>query len=161
MDTPRCDMSPVTFMSNLLYATSILYKTQLPFILVFNKIDVEGAEKCEEWIRDFTAFQRDLEDDFEDGYMTGLVSSMSLLLEEFYQCLKIVCVSAVTGQGMDDLFEAVKEARKEYDEVTRPHIESQRELLKSKELESKRKELERLLHDINLQDEADSEPKTA
>jgi GPN-loop GTPase len=37
IDTPRC-ASPNTFMSNMLYACSILYKTQLPFILVFNKV---------------------------------------------------------------------------------------------------------------------------
>lgn len=37
IDTPRCT-SPVTFMSNMLYACSILYKTRLPFVLVFNKV---------------------------------------------------------------------------------------------------------------------------
>lgn len=37
IDTPRC-ISPVTFMSNMLYACSILYKTKLPFILAFNKV---------------------------------------------------------------------------------------------------------------------------
>lgn len=39
VDTPRCE-SPVTFMSNMLYACSILYKTRLPLVLAFNKTDV-------------------------------------------------------------------------------------------------------------------------
>ena len=39
VDTPR-STNPVTFMSNMLYACSILYKTRLPLLLVFNKIDV-------------------------------------------------------------------------------------------------------------------------
>lgn len=39
VDTPRSE-SPVTFMSNMLYACSILYKTRLPMVLVFNKIDM-------------------------------------------------------------------------------------------------------------------------
>lgn len=39
VDTPR-SASPVTFMSNMLYACSILYKTRLPLVLAFNKIDV-------------------------------------------------------------------------------------------------------------------------
>ena len=39
IDTPRC-ASPVTFMSNMLYACSILYKSKLPFVLAFNKTDV-------------------------------------------------------------------------------------------------------------------------
>ncbi|KAJ0763662.1 putative GPN-loop GTPase, P-loop containing nucleoside triphosphate hydrolase [Helianthus annuus] len=39
VDTPRSE-SPNTFMSNMLYACSILYKTRLPMVLVFNKTDV-------------------------------------------------------------------------------------------------------------------------
>ena len=37
MDTPRC-AAPVPFMSNMLYACSILYKTKLPFVVAFNKV---------------------------------------------------------------------------------------------------------------------------
>jgi GTPase SAR1 family protein len=37
MDTVR-SVNPVTFMSNMLYACSILYKTKLPFIVVMNKV---------------------------------------------------------------------------------------------------------------------------
>ena len=37
MDTARC-VNPVTFMSNMLYACSIMYKTKLPFIVVLNKV---------------------------------------------------------------------------------------------------------------------------
>ncbi|KAK9289930.1 hypothetical protein L1049_008092 [Liquidambar formosana] len=39
VDTPR-SASPVTFMGNMLYACSILYKTRLPLVLAFNKTDV-------------------------------------------------------------------------------------------------------------------------
>ena len=37
MDTVR-SVSPITFMSNMLYACSILYKLRLPFIIVMNKV---------------------------------------------------------------------------------------------------------------------------
>ena len=37
MDTARC-VNPVTFMSNMLYACSIMYRTKLPFIVVLNKV---------------------------------------------------------------------------------------------------------------------------
>lgn len=37
MDTPRSE-NPVTFMSNMLYACSILYKTKLPFLVCMNKV---------------------------------------------------------------------------------------------------------------------------
>lgn len=43
VDTPR-STNPVTFMSNMLYACSILYKTRLPLILLFNKTDVAQHE---------------------------------------------------------------------------------------------------------------------
>ncbi|KAH9629205.1 hypothetical protein HF086_009595 [Spodoptera exigua] len=58
MDTVR-SVSPVTFMSNMLYACSILYKTRLPFIVVMNKgLDeffklVDDA--AEEYERDYKA----------------------------------------------------------------------------------------------------------
>ena len=46
IDTAR-STSPVTFMSNMLYACSILYKTKLPFIVVLNKvIPIEGNPLC-------------------------------------------------------------------------------------------------------------------
>lgn len=37
MDTARSE-NPVTFMSNMLYACSILYKTKLPFLVAMNKV---------------------------------------------------------------------------------------------------------------------------
>jgi GTPase SAR1 family protein len=43
VDTPR-STSPVTFMSNMMYACSILYKTRLPLVLTFNKVDVAKHE---------------------------------------------------------------------------------------------------------------------
>ena len=41
--------NPVTFMSNMLYACSILYKTKLPFIVAMNKTDVVDAQGCIEF----------------------------------------------------------------------------------------------------------------
>lgn len=51
VDTPR-NSSPTTFMSNMLYACSILYKTKLPMIVVFNKTDVCKADFAKEWMTD-------------------------------------------------------------------------------------------------------------
>ena len=125
IDTPRT-ASPETFMSNMLYACSILYKTKLPFILVFNKTDVHEWAFAKEWMEDFEAFQaalmrrrdkqnRDVEGT-DGGFMTSLMSSMSLVLEEFYKNLRACGVSAMTGDGMEDFFIKVDEARQEYEE---------------------------------------------
>jgi len=75
---------------------SILYKTKLPFILVFNKTDVQRHDFALEWMQDFEAFQVALathngtrDADGEPTYMNSLMNSMSLVLDEFYKHLKV------------------------------------------------------------------------
>ncbi len=55
VDTTRA-ASPATFMSNMLYACSIMYKSKLPFILVFNKTDVTHHKFAVEWMSDYDSF---------------------------------------------------------------------------------------------------------
>jgi GPN-loop GTPase len=94
VDTPRSS-SPATFMSNMLYACSVLYKSSLPMILVANKTDVKGGEFVREWMTDFEAFQAavraEKSSDGEEGmgYMGSLMGSMGLVLEEFYHQLDV------------------------------------------------------------------------
>jgi GPN-loop GTPase len=61
---------------------------------------------------DFDAFQQAVSN--ENSYISGLTRSMSLVLDEFYGNLRSVGVSSMTGQGVDDLFKAVDEAKLEY-----------------------------------------------
>ena len=61
-------------------------------------------------MQDYEKFQQVVED---ETYMSTLMSSMSLVLEEFYQGIKVVGVSAMTGQGMDKLLVALKEIENE------------------------------------------------
>lgn len=70
----------------------IMYKTRLPFLLVFNKTDVQSHDFAVEWMTDFEAYQRALAQSSangEGGYMNSLMGSMCLMLEEFYNNLKV------------------------------------------------------------------------
>ncbi|GME86349.1 hypothetical protein B5S29_g2253 [[Candida] boidinii] len=157
IDTPRSS-SPTTFMSNMLYACSILYKTKLPMIIVFNKTDVRKADFAKEWMTDFEAFQQSLNSNTElndetgngSGYMASLVNSMSLMLEEFYSTLDVVGCSAYTGEGFDEFMTAVDSKVDEYNEFYKTERER---IIKEKEENEKRKkekQLTNLMKDLGL-----------
>ncbi|GAA5990595.1 hypothetical protein JCM5350_001048 [Sporobolomyces pararoseus] len=166
VDTPRTT-APATFMSNMLYACSILYKTRLPFILAFNKTDLEPHEFALSWMRDFELFQSALierrkthgEDVDGPAYMDSLMNSMSLVLDEFYKHLRAVGVSAMTGEGMEELFEAVKEAREEYEQDYKPQLEKVVQERENKKNREKDESINKMLNDMNLEkDGQDSKP---
>lgn len=161
VDTPR-NASPTTFMSNMLYACSILYKTKLPMILVFNKTDVCKADFAKEWMSDFEAFQRALRDDQElngnsglgSGYMSSLINSMSLMLEEFYSQLDMVAVSSFTGEGFDDFLEVVNNGKvQEYDQYYKTERDRVLKLKEEREKQRKEKSLDGLMKDLGISDE--------
>ncbi|KAF7792015.1 hypothetical protein EIP86_003042 [Pleurotus ostreatoroseus] len=156
IDTPRTT-APATFMSNMLYACSILYKTKLPFILVFNKTDVQPHEFAVEWMQDFEAFQEALathkgtvDDEGEPTYMNSLMNSMSLVLDEFYKQLKAVGVSSVTGAGVQEFFDAVDASRTEYERDYLPELKRAREAREKSLQVAKDDSMNRLMKDLEV-----------
>jgi GTPase SAR1 family protein len=176
IDTPRT-ASTSTFMSNMLYACSILYKTKLPMILVFNKTDVKDAEFAKEWMTDFEAFQAALREEEEQGsfggleggsgggggsgYMGSLLNSMSLMLEEFYSHLSVVGVSAMTGHGIDKFFEAVAEKTDEFNKDYKPELERRRRQREEEKNEHREKELGKLMKDMAVSGDEKSKDSKA
>ena len=134
-------------------------------ILVFNKTDVKDAEFAHEWMTDFEAFQAALrsEEDagtFEggpgvgggggSGYMGSLLNSMSLMLEEFYRHLSVVGVSSMTGKGVPEFFEAVKEKAAEYERDYKPELERRQKERQEEKKGRREKELAQLMKDVNV-----------
>lgn len=116
VDTARCASSPNTFMSNMLYACSMLYRTKLPLVVVFNKIDVVPHEFCLEWMNDHDAFQEALDAVASDaGYYGSLTRSLSLVLDEFYSQLHTCGVSAATGDGVNEFWTAIHNAARDFE----------------------------------------------
>lgn len=172
IDTPRTS-STSTFMSNMLYACSILYKTKLPMILVFNKTDVKDASFAKEWMTDFEAFQAALQDDENSnafggteggegggsGYMGSLLNSMSLMLEEFYAHLSVVGVSSMTGVGVDDFFKAVAEKAEEFKRDYQPELEKKRKERDDAKRATREKELDKMMKGMSMAGLATDEKK--
>ena len=124
--------NPTTFMSNMLYACSILFRTKLPFFLVFNKVcsartkqqkmpptraqfqnDVIDPKFAIKWMSDFESFQDDVSR-LNPSFMGDFTRSLSLVLDQFYEGLRSVSVSARTGDGMEDVLSAIDACRQQY-----------------------------------------------
>lgn len=163
IDTPRTTSSTSTFMSNMLYAISILYKTKLPMILVFNKTDVKDESEAVEWMRDFESFQEALRREEEEeaesgtggsGYMGSLLNSMSLVLEEFYNNLSVVGVSSMTGAGVDDFFNAVELKRVEFERDYTPELNRRRAARENEKEARREREVSRMMKDMEVVDKS-------
>ncbi len=164
IDTPRT-ASTSTFMSNMLYACSILYKTKLPMILVFNKTDVKDASFAHEWMTDVDAFQDALRADEArnafggvegadgmggSGAMGDLVHSMGLMLSEFYAHLSVVGVSSMTGHGVSEFFAAVQEKADEFVREYQPELERRRHEREEAKQAGRQKELDKLMKGMDV-----------
>ncbi|TKX25280.1 GTPase-like protein 2 [Elsinoe australis] len=168
IDTPRTTSSTSTFMSNMLYAISILYKTRLPMILVFNKTDVKSPDEAIEWMRDFESFQAALRAEEEaeqdggaggSGYMGSLLNSMSLVLEEFYNNLSVVGVSSMTGDGVDEFFEAVEGKRAEFEQEYAPELQRRKQERENEKEANREKQVEKLMRDMGVEERKKGKPK--
>jgi len=165
IDTPRTH-SCSTFMSNMLYACSILYKTKLPMILVFNKTDVQDADFAKEWMTDFEKFQEALQEEEGkgvfggegfgggSGYMSSLLNSMSLMLEEFYSHLEMVGVSSMTGDGIDEFFDAVERKADEFNRDYKPELERRIKERQAEKEGKKGEDLARVMEDMKVGESA-------
>ncbi|PFH34849.1 putative ATP binding protein [Besnoitia besnoiti] len=146
LDTPRCTR-PITLMSNMLYACSVLYKAKLPFVGCFNKTDVAHHAVCQEWMTDYDAFQEALLTD--DSYLASLSRSSALMLVEFYRVIQTVGVSSTTGQGMSDMVKQLERCAEEYQTDFLPFFEQQKKAKEERQRESATQEFAQFKRDYD------------
>ncbi|XP_953673.1 uncharacterized protein TA16325 [Theileria annulata] len=124
IDTTR-SQNPITFMTNMIYACSVMYKCQLPFVASFNKIgnqtrgfiygyflDVNRHEVCLDWMSDYEKFYEAVTHD--ETYMASLSRSCALMLNEFYMNIKCCGISCMTGEGFEEHVKLLDECVDEY-----------------------------------------------
>jgi len=102
IDTPRVQAAHV-FMTNMLQCLSMVYKTKLPVIVAFNKIDITSHEFANSWLRDIETFHAALGG--ASSYAAELAISLVSTIYEFYSELTTIGISAATENGFDKLFE--------------------------------------------------------
>ncbi|PKK18110.1 GPN-loop GTPase 1, partial [Columba livia] len=111
MDTSR-STNPITFMSNMLYACSILYKTKLPFIVAMNKV-VGVSAVLGTGLDDFFVQLSKAADEYEREYRPEYERLRKTLekaqnkqkreqLEHLWKDMGSVCVQGNTLAGSDD-----------------------------------------------------------
>eukprot|EP00915_Cephaloidophora_sp_WS-2016_P001185 GHVH01001630.1.p1 GENE.GHVH01001630.1~~GHVH01001630.1.p1 ORF type:complete len:328 (-),score=57.24 GHVH01001630.1:112-1017(-) len=107
-DTARC-ANPVSFTSTMLYCSSVLYKSNLPLLCIFNKTDIMSSTDMIGWMEDYDKFV-DASFKAENGeecYISSLARSSALAMMQFYEDIDHVSVSSTTGDGFECLVESL------------------------------------------------------
>eukprot|EP00371_Babesia_bovis_P000859 XP_001609506.1 XPA-binding protein 1 [Babesia bovis T2Bo] len=132
IDTCRSQL-PVTFMANMVYACSVMYKSRLPFIACFNKIG-KAMSTCKHDDQMSTDMKYAL-----NGWMITMHSTKQLCrMIPIWQgnqgeictpdSLQIQCngISAITGEGFEEHIKSLDECREEYKTSYLPWLEEAR-----------------------------------
>ena len=106
LDTSRSNNNPQVFVSNMLQAISVLYKSRVKLILLLNKVDITNSKQIRTWLSDFEKFQAAF--DIVSNSASELGRSLGFIIEEFYARLSLIDISCRTGEGFEDVFELLR-----------------------------------------------------
>jgi GTPase SAR1 family protein len=107
VDVPRCSHPP-TFISTMLYACSILYRSGLPVVLGLTKTDVKPPDDLISWMTDLEKFEAALEAEGESSYFNDFNRSTGQIFSELYEVMPVVPVSGMSGEGIPRLLEELE-----------------------------------------------------
>lgn len=111
IDTART-VNPITFVSNILYSCSILYKTRLPIALILNKIDITSIDFLREWLNDNDSF--DLAMEKENFFAGSFARSLALTIDIYHKKIPFLNLSASSGTGSINLLKFIKKTKEEF-----------------------------------------------
>lgn len=121
------------------------------------------------WMSSVEDFEDDVSHARNQTYMSTLTKSLSAVLHVFYENIKTVGVSAVTGEGIHSFFQKLNDCKKEYyleyqpfmigkknERIRKQKIEEEKEMMrlrKDVESEQSKKEMENIHSVFNESDE--------
>eukprot|EP01064_Diplonema_japonicum_P024146 TRINITY_DN3463_c0_g2_i1.p1 TRINITY_DN3463_c0_g2~~TRINITY_DN3463_c0_g2_i1.p1 ORF type:complete len:414 (+),score=126.88 TRINITY_DN3463_c0_g2_i1:73-1314(+) len=146
VDTAKSN-NPSTFMSNMMYSCGILYRTQLPLLLCLNKIDIADHKTVMTWMKDSDAFKDALAS--EESYSGQLTKSMAGVMQEFYANLRCAGLSAVTGEGVEELLSQLKESTGDYIDIFLPELKEKMARRRKADDEKQKQEFAKFATDID------------
>lgn len=104
---------PLTFMSNILYSCSILYKTRLVSLLAVNKIDITSMDFLHDWMTNSETF--DYAVSKENFFAGSFTRSLFSTLDVYHQKTFYTGISAYTGAGIVQILKCFENFKIEYE----------------------------------------------
>lgn len=83
---------------------SLVFRLLSFAVALWRQSDILSPKFALEWMSDFEKLQEALDTSGDESYMNSLNRSLALVLDEFYNALTAVGVSAASGDGMPALF---------------------------------------------------------
>ncbi|RLE87919.1 MAG: GTPase [Thermoprotei archaeon] len=82
-------------------------RLDLPTVVALNKSDLEQSRAVSRWLEDPRALVEDLSR--ERGVVSELAAQMAALLDEYSVASRIPMISALRGEGLDELYDLIHE----------------------------------------------------
>ena len=82
-------------------------RLDLPTVVALNKSDLEQSKAVSRWLEDSQALAEDLSR--ERGVVSELAAQMAALLDEYSVASRIPMISALRGEGLDELYDLIHE----------------------------------------------------
>lgn len=106
---PSLASSSSGFAISLTFPLITRLRLKIPTVSVINKSDISEISKIEKFMENILNLEEEITRE-EAGLITDLASRYIQLLNEFSKTMRIVKVSAKTGEGMNDLYTLIHEA---------------------------------------------------